>query len=690
MGEPSNEARAIAAATEKHLLREARVARALRDVAGALGASLELDELLELVLGKLTDLLSSDRAILFLLDERKRELVSRSAGAEEDFPIRLPLGEGLLSQVVRTGRSARVDDFSDSEHEAEWDETLSYLSRDAVAAPLKNNLSRTIGVLLVLNKKDGEKFTEDDEEILSVLAKQAAIAIDNSRLLVTLIRKNQQLQQAQEQLTRRVRDLELLFDLERSTAQAHSHEELARAVLESLAKACNAGGALLVLAEDESRDFIDFSLTRSPRVQGQTVEPPAQFRSRASIAKEGILAPVIASSLPIQLDSMGSPLSQEGLPEVHSMIAEPLGGEDGSLGALALINKRGGPFTAEDLGLLRLVSANVSTAVRLFNANKVRERQARLSSIGRLLSQVVHDLKSPLTVISGYVQLMEEASGREERKHHAAQILKQFQALGAMQREVLAFARGETQVFARSVIMDRLLADVSEQMALELSERKVELKISAVPKLVAHLDSERITRALQNLIRNAAEAMAPLGGGQVRIRADVDGTTLTLRVSDTGPGIPGTIAPRLFQSFVTAGKAEGTGLGLAIVKRIVEEHGGTVQLSPTTRGACFLIRLPDAVERVGQQEGVKIASPSRDSSSGQPPSVKTKGPRLSSVKKASAKKEPTKRSSLTKASAKKSAAKKPVAKTSPARKAAAQEKSAKGVRRSSLLPSRKP
>ena len=83
-----------------------------------------------------------------------------------------------------------------------------------------------------------------------------------------------------------------------------------------------------------------------------------------------------------------------------------------------------------------------------------------------------------------------------------------------MQREVLAFARGETQVFARRVIMDRLLADVQDQMRAELSEKGVELKISSVPKLVAHLDSERITRALQNLIRNAAEAMMPLGGGK--------------------------------------------------------------------------------------------------------------------------------------------------------------------------------
>ena len=131
----------------------------------------------------MVDLLACDRAILFLLDERKRELVSRSSGGDDDYPIRLPLGEGLLSQVVRTGRRAQVDDFSLSNAEADWDATLSYKSKSALAAPLKNNLSRTIGVLLVLNRKDGNAFDDEDSEILSVLAKQAAIAIDNSRPL---------------------------------------------------------------------------------------------------------------------------------------------------------------------------------------------------------------------------------------------------------------------------------------------------------------------------------------------------------------------------------------------------------------------------------------------------------------------------------------------------------------------------
>lgn len=576
------------------LRREARVAAALREVAGALGASLELDELLELVLGNLTDLLDAERAILFQLDERTRELVSRSMGGDDDFPLRLPLSEGVLSRVARTGRPIRIDAAA-SKEPLDWDEVLSIETRSAIAAPLKNNLSRTIGVLLVINKRGGRKnFDEQDEDILSVLAKQAAVAIDNSRLLITLIRKNQQLQQAQEQLTRRVRDLELLFELERSTAHAHSHEELASAVLLRLARACNAGGALLVLSDETHEQFVDYCLIREPRSAG-TEESPARFWSRISSVSEGILASVIEVGVPIQIDAADSPLTHHGLPEVVSMIAEPLEREEQPLGGLALINKRGGPFTAEDLGLLRLVSANISTAVRLFNTNVARERGERLSSIGRLMAQVVHDLKSPLTVISGYVQLMEESSSREQRGDYAAEILKQFDALGAMQREVLAFARGETEVFSRKVIVDRLLAELSATMKAELDEKSVELKVSSAKRLTAYFDSERVTRALANLVRNAAEAMESLGGGTVTVRADAEGRDLTLRVSDTGPGIPPSIAPRLFQSFVTAGKVHGTGLGLAIVKRIVEEHGGSVQVSPVPRGACFLIRLPDAV-----------------------------------------------------------------------------------------------
>ncbi|MCH2108663.1 MAG: GAF domain-containing protein [Polyangiaceae bacterium] len=575
------------------LHRDARVARALRDVAAALGASLELDDLLDLVLGRLTELLEVDHVILFLRDERRKELVSR--GGDDDAAWRLPLHEGLLGRVARRGRLLRVDDFSEAEFPPSWDEVLGTRSEAALIAPLKNNLSRGIGVLLAISGRP-RVWSDDDEEVLSVLAKQASIAIDNSRLLMTLIQKNQQLTHAQEQLKRRVRDLELLFELERKTAHAHSQSDLAQAVLAELSRSCVAAGGCLIMREDDNSALVeyDFSLSQEDAHDLPNDESSGGLLSASYDAERSVLAPVIAEGIPLQLDSTGQPLMQEGLPEIVSLIAEPLDAEEPQLGALALFNKRGGPFTAEDLGLLRLVSANVSTAVRLFHYKRTREREERLSSIGRLLSQVVHDLKSPLTVISGYVQLMEESQDQDQRAQYAQAILKQFDALGAMQGEVLAFARGETQVFSRKVLLDRFLEELQDALQAELAETACALTIQAERKIVAHFDSERITRALQNLVRNAAEALGR-AGGTISLEAERSPEGLLFRVGDDGPGIPEDVSRRLFQSFVTAGKEGGTGLGLAIVRRIVEEHGGKIRLLDQGPGAHFEILLPHAL-----------------------------------------------------------------------------------------------
>ena len=559
-------------------------------MAAALGASLELDELLDIVLKEAVTLLGAERAVLFLQDERRPALVTRAASRPEDLKLHLSLGDGWLSQVIRTGLSERIADCSRSARPVEWDMTSGPATVSALLCPVKSNLGRTEGVLVAINKRSGGTFDADDEDILSILVAQAAVAMDNSRLFMSLVRKNQELSQAQVQLTRRVRDLELLFELERRTAHARSQSDLARAVLMSLTKSCDADGGALVMAEENTESFVQFVL--GPRGPQAGTGSDGALRSAVYSPAEGLLGPVIQYSSPLQMDTSREPLQHDGFGKVHSVIAEPLEASDTPLGALALFNKRQGPFTAEDLGLLRLVSANVSTAVRLFHANLAREREERLTSIGRLLSQVVHDLKSPHTVISGYVELMEAASSRSERRRYADEILKQFRALGAMQSEVLAFARGETRVLARRVILDRFFEDLRSRLEAELEGTHVQLDIVSERRLVAQFDSERITRALQNLVRNAAEAMSEQGGGRVTVRAGAHGGQLRMEVQDTGPGVPAEVAPRLFQSFVTSGKKGGTGLGLAIVKRIVEEHGGTIQLVDLPVGACFRIELP--------------------------------------------------------------------------------------------------
>jgi signal transduction histidine kinase len=102
-------------------------------------------------------------------------------------------------------------------------------------------------------------------------------------------------------------------------------------------------------------------------------------------------------------------------------------------------------------------------------------------------------------------------------------------------------------------------------------------------------DAEQMHRALDNLILNAIENTPP--GGTVKVEADNRDGRVTLRVRDTGPGVPENIRERLFEPFVT-GRPDGTGLGLAIVREIAHAHGGDVRVTSDNRGATFEIDVP--------------------------------------------------------------------------------------------------
>src|SRR5512147_2001239 len=132
-------------------------------------------------------------------------------------------------------------------------------------------------------------------------------------------------------------------------------------------------------------------------------------------------------------------------------------------------------FTEEDRALLLLIAANASTAIRLQMSRESREREERLTSIGRLLSGVIHDIKTPLTVISGYVQMMQTADKRDLREEYAELALKQFEHIGAMQRDILEFARGERNTLVRKVYLAKFFADMKEQLQTQLARLGVEL-----------------------------------------------------------------------------------------------------------------------------------------------------------------------------------------------------------------------
>jgi signal transduction histidine kinase len=145
------------------------------------------------------------------------------------------------------------------------------------------------------------------------------------------------------------------------------------------------------------------------------------------------------------------------------------------------------------------------------------------------------------------------------------------------------------------VYLQKFFQDLKAALQPQLARYDVELVLDVQDKGVARFDEGKITRVVHNLARNAAEAMGDKGGKftvKVAREKDADDKALVMSFSDNGPGIPKDIEHRLFQSFVTSGKKGGTGLGLAIVKKIVQEHGGTITVHSTSRGATFKVRLP--------------------------------------------------------------------------------------------------
>jgi signal transduction histidine kinase len=196
-----------------------------------------------------------------------------------------------------------------------------------------------------------------------------------------------------------------------------------------------------------------------------------------------------------------------------------------------------------------------------------------------------------MTIVSGYAQLMAASDETEQRNHYAELILKQFDLMSAMTRELLQFARGESQLLVRKVYLQKWLPEVKAQLEREFAGKKIELVVEDRYKGAAFFDENKMFRLIHNLARNAAQAME--AGGTFSITLDTDGPEMTMTFADTGSGIPEAMQGRVFEAFATAGKRDGTGLGLAIVKKIVDEHQGRVSYeSKAGAGTTFRVALP--------------------------------------------------------------------------------------------------
>jgi signal transduction histidine kinase len=248
------------------------------------------------------------------------------------------------------------------------------------------------------------------------------------------------------------------------------------------------------------------------------------------------------------------------------------------------------PVTSEDeLGRLAQTFNTMSGSIQ--DARQELIRQERISTIARLSTSIVHDLRNPLAAIYGGAEmLMDTELSPPQVQRLAGNIYRSTRRMQELLQELVEVGGGKGQGVEVCRLKDIVTA--AEEVYADAAEaQSVDIRVDVPETIELPLERARMERVFLNLIDNALGAMP--SGGSLEIAAEASGKSVVVKVEDTGPGIAPEIRPRLFQPFVTAGKKNGVGLGLALSQQAVLDHGGELWADANNgAGARFFIKLP--------------------------------------------------------------------------------------------------
>lgn len=272
---------------------------------------------------------------------------------------------------------------------------------------------------------------------------------------------------------------------------------------------------------------------------------------------------------------------------------------DGGLRQIQWYAKRLFDRSREVIGVISVghdITDQLRAGERLRELEDSARQADRLADIGAITAKVVHDLGNPLAALAMQLQLILRRVRRgdvhpaEIVEKPVAQMLETLGRLEALVREFTDFARDRRLKVSR-VDLPSYLAEIGALWEAYAAESGVSLRIEAAPGLPAlNADPEMFRRVLDNVIKNAIDAITAESGMVVVAAARFERDQVRISVSDDGVGIPdGLDVYRLFETT----KPEGTGIGLAVAKQIVDAHGGRIHHEPRTpRGTVFHIDLP--------------------------------------------------------------------------------------------------
>lgn len=558
---------------------------ALYEAGKSIGSTANLTELLRQIVVLAAEVTEAQVGSIMLVDDQREYLkIEAAIGLEPGIVDNtlLPIGESIAGYVAKTGEPVMIEDVEKDNRFKRINQER-YGAASLLCSPLRIK-NTVLGVINMAKKEDGKSFTSDDLRLLTTFASQAAVAVDDAYQF--------------EKSRRRLVEFEILHELSKELSNVQTMNSFYALLVKKLRRVFPIDVAIwftwdqasAALVPDGAVGSTTMPLTDSGRINLAEVNRDTIVISGVDT---GLLVPEHIKPLS---DLLRPRLAELGYvsTETRAFMAVPVLRSQELEYIFCLSANSDRNYSNDDISLARLV---ISQASVLFEREKALLNGTRLLTMGNMISEISHDLRKPLTSISGGLQILRQnfpdlLDSSEVMKTTEEEISR----MNDLVRELVDFSNPNkyetTQIDLRQIVNR-----AAELVGPDMRRRKIdfETKFESAPWDVI-VNKNQILEMFLNLFINAIDAM-PTGGklmvhGLLEKPYHRDTDFLAVRVTDTGGGIKKENLSRIFDRYYTT-KEHGTGLGLQVVERIIATHLGTLKVdSIEGTGTTFTVYLP--------------------------------------------------------------------------------------------------
>lgn len=578
--------------TEESLARQVERLRALHTIDQAVVSSLDLRKILELLVQQITGQLGLDAASVLLFDPQQQRL---NFAARQGFRTNalkytsLEVGAGLAGRAARERKIVHIPDLTAVNDNPALSNAIAkegFVAYFGVPLIAKGQL---FGVLEIFHRS---ALPSDPAWLsyLETLAGQAAISIDNARLM--------------EITQNHLKETEALYQINQRLAASIETDQLMQDVVELLQQKFGYFHVQIYVRDPETGDFVlraaSGTIGKKMIAQGYRLSPG-----------EGVIGYTAETGMPFftnDVDDLISFKRHPLLPGTKSELAIPIRVEEQFLGLLDIHQAPPETLSERDVQLISAVADQLAVALQKAQLyadlqNSLHQEQSmrsklvhseKLAVAGRLLASVSHELNNPLQAIQNALYLLNEEKGLSEQGQQDLKIvLSEAERMTVMLQRLRATYQPVREEDLLPVDLNALIEDVYALVATHLRHAQISFELHPDPHLpLVPGMPDQLRQVILNLFMNAADAMETGGRLIVSTKYLAESDEALISVSDTGTGIDPALLPHIFEPFTTT-KEKGTGLGLSISYEIVFKHGGRIQAENNPGGgATFHVWLP--------------------------------------------------------------------------------------------------